>query len=189
MAANALEEEVDNERGNVAALAVQQRRGGIFMYVLRDTRVDAAARNGQALPAIAVDEVQLLRFAVPEVLRISELRGVVPEILQEIVARSDGDDGHRRIFKARDAVCDLVNCSVAAAGIEAHTSALGGDAARQRRAVARRLGEHALDVKTVVPPQRLRHLIDALAAVCLAGGGVDDEDMLHGSIPPKIFLC
>ena len=41
------------------------------------------------------------------------------------------------------------------------------------------LGEDALHILAVFVPQHIRHGIDALAAVSLAGSGIDDKYVFH----------
>ena len=150
------------------------------MYALGDARVDACAGDRQAVFAVAVDEVERRHVAVPQVFRVEEQRlGVLTEVFKEIVARADGDAGHRGVGKARDAVGDLVDRAVAAAGVKADIVARLRDRARQSRRVPARLGEHALNVQIVISFQRLGHRVDALTAVLLPRCGVDDKNVLQ----------
>lgn len=96
------------------------------MHALGNARVDARAGDRQAVTPAAVDEVERLRFAVPEIFCVKEPFVVRAEVFEKIVARADGDAGHRGVGIARDAVGDLIDRAVAAAGIEPHLfSALG----------------------------------------------------------------
>ena len=131
-----------------------------------------------------VDEVERLRFAVPEIFCVKEPFVVRAEVFEKIVARADGDAGHRGVGIARDAVGDLIDRAVAAAGIEPHLFSALGKTARERGRVADRRGEHTLYVQTVLFPQRLRHRVDALAAVVLTGRRIDDKNVFQGTGPP-----
>ena len=64
------------------------------MNAFRHTGVNAAARDGKTLAAVAVDEIQLPFLAVPQVFHVCESGGVRAKILQKIVASAGGDAGH-----------------------------------------------------------------------------------------------
>ena len=78
----------------------------------------------------------------------------------------------------------LIDRAVAAAGIEPHLFSALGEAARERGRVTDRRGEHTLYVQTMLFPQRLRHRVDALAAVVLTGRRIDDKNVFQGTGPP-----
>ena len=102
----------------------------------RDARIQARAGDRQAVTPAAVDEVERLRFAVPEIFCVEELFVVRAEVFEKIVARADGDAGHRGVGIARDAVGDLIDRAIAAAGIEPHIFSALGKTARERGRVA-----------------------------------------------------
>ena len=117
------------------------------MHALGDARVDARAGDRQAVFAVAVDEVERCHVTVPQVFRVKKQRlGVLTEVFKEIVARADGDAGHRGVGKARDAVGDLVDRAVAAAGVKADIVARLRNGARQCRRMPARFGQHTLNV-------------------------------------------
>ena len=117
------------------------------MYALGNARVDARAGDRQAVFAVAVDQIKRRHIAVPQVFRVQKKRqGVLAEVFEEIVARTDGDAGHRGIGKARNAVGDLVDRPVAAAGVKADIVARLRNGARQSRRMPARFGQHTLNV-------------------------------------------
>ena len=184
MPSDAAEDAIRRHADQIAAAPAQVRIGAELMHALGNARVDARAGDRQAVTPAAVDEVERLRLAVPEIFRIEKLFVVRAEVFEKIVARADGDAGHRGVGIARDAVGDLIDRAVAAAGIEPHLFSALGKTARERGRVADRRGEHTLYVQTVFFPQRLRHRVDALAAVVLTGRRIDDKNVFQGTGPP-----
>ena len=187
MGADALEQEVHQQRDNIAALAVQNGALAEIMYVPGHPGVDAGAGDGQGHPAIDVDGVHGELGAVPQVLGVPELVQVVAEVFQKVVAGAHRDHAHGGVVVADDAVCHLVDGAVAAAGVKPQglpglTEFLG-----DLGGVALFFGEDALHVQTVSRPQMLSHFIDPLAAVIFPRSGVDDKDVLHSGALPVSF--
>ena len=186
--ADPFEEEIHKQRNDIAGLAVEQGAFAVFMYVRRDARVDARAGDCKRIAPVDLDDIHREDRPVPEIFHIAELLKVVAEVLEQVVARADGDHRHGGVVEAEDAVGDLVGRPVAAAGVKPQLAALFTELARNFRRVALLLGEDALHVQLMLLAQLLRHVIDPLAAVLLAGGGVDDKDMLHRTRPPYGFI-
>ena len=188
MGADALEQEVHRQRIDIAALAVQQGAFAVFMYVLGHPRVDTGAGDGQCHPAVDINGVHGELRAVPQVLGIPELLGVVAEVLQKIVAGAHGDHGHSRVVIADDAVGHLVHRAVAAAGVEPQLLAAFTQLLCQLRGVPLLLCQDALHIQPVLLPQRIRHVVDLLPAVGLPRRGVDNKNMLHRGSPPHVHI-
>ena len=107
-------------------------------------------------------------------------------VLDKIVARSARIAAHRCVFKSYNAVDDLVERSVTAAGIKAHgIFVLGAILANVRRCIPRCLGfiELVIDLYLF----QLQDLFNVFKGIILAGRGVDDENMFHNCHFP--FLC
>ena len=91
MPSDAAEDAVRRHADQIAAAPAQVRIGAELMHALGNARVDARAGDRQAITPAAVDEVERLRFAVPEIFRIEKLFVVRAEVFEKIVARADGD--------------------------------------------------------------------------------------------------
>ena len=149
------------------------------MYVGGHTGIDAGAGDGQRHAAIDIDGIHGELRAVPKILRVPEFFGVVAKILQEIIARAHGNDGHGGVVVADDAVGHLVYRAVAAAGVKAQILAAFAQLLGQLRGVALLFCQDAVDVQAVPVAQLIGHIIDVLPAVRLARRGIYDENMLH----------
>ena len=153
------------------------------MYVCGHPGVDAGAGDGQGDASVDVNGVHGKPGAVPQVFRILKKGRAITEVLQKIVAGAHGDHRHGGVVIADDAVGYLVGGPVAAAGVEPQLLPAFAQLAGQFGGVSLILGEDALHLQSVLLPQSLRHVIDTLPAVVLAGVGIDDKNMLHSCIP------
>ena len=151
------------------------------MNAFRHTGVNAAARDGKTLAAIAVDEIQLPFLAVPQVFHVCESGGVRAEIFQKIVAGAGGDAGHGGVGKPGDAVGHLADSAIPAAGIEPERFAGLRQPPGHLLGAAGALGQQALALQTVLRPQEVRHLIDPACLIFFPRVGVDDKDVPHES--------
>ena len=152
------------------------------MHIVGYPCVDAGAGDGQGNTVVDLNGVYGELGAVPQVLGVAEFADVAAEILEKIVARADGDDAHGGVIKADDAVGHFVHGAVAAAGVKAQLLAALAELFGQLCCVALPLGENALHVQVVPGAQRIRHVINALAAVGLTGSGIDNENMFHKTL-------
>jgi hypothetical protein len=159
------------------------------MYVVRHLGVEAGAGHRQGQPSVAVDGVQGEGGAVPQVFRVREQRGLVPEILQEVVARAHGDAGHGGIFISSHAVGGLVGGPVAAAGVDPQRLSPLRQRPRGLHGVTGALGEDALHIQAVADGQGLGHVHHTGGAVLFPGGGIDDKYVLHFSRPSLFSFC
>ena len=149
------------------------------MYIPADACIDAGAGDGQCHAAAHVNNVQRELGAVPQVFGVSEFRGVLAEVAQKIIAGAHGDARHGCVVKAQNAVGHLVDGAIAAAGVETQILAGLTQCPGDLCGVALLAGQDALHVQSVLFPQAVRHVVDALAAVGVAGMGVDDKDVFH----------
>ena len=177
--ADAPEEEVHHHAGKIAAPAGE--KGGVpqLMDALGHPGVDAAAGDGEAVPAVALDEVQGELGPVPEVLRVREAGGVGAEVLQEVVAGADGDAGHGGVGEARETVGHLVHGAVAAAGVDPDLLPGLRQPSRHVDGPAGALRQKAVHAEAVLLPQGLRHGVDPAGLVLLPRLGVHDENVPH----------
>ena len=179
VAGDGLEEEVDSQGIDVAALAVQQRAFTVLVHVGRHAGIEAGAGDGQGDAAVDIDGIEGKGGTVPQVLRIGKQRLMVAKILEEIVARADGDDGHGGVVVADDAVGHLVDGTVTAAGIETQLLACLTELTGQLSGVPLLAGQDALNIQPVLFPQGIGHVVDLLAAVLLTCVGIDDKHVFH----------
>ena len=160
------------------------------MNSFRHLGVNAVAGDGEAVPPVAVDEVQREYRAVPQVFRVPELLQVRPEVFQEVVAGPGGNTGHGGVGKARQAVGHLGDGAVPAAGVDSQCRAALRQAAGHLRGAAGPVRQHAGAVQPVKGAQAVRHLVDTGGLVPFPRAGVDNEDVTHGQAPfCLIILC
>ena len=82
MRADALEEEIHQQRGDVRPLALNQREDAVLVDVRCHPSINAIAGQGQGTAlAVAVDEIQGGHGAVPQLFRIVEFLSVCAEVL------------------------------------------------------------------------------------------------------------
>ena len=180
MGADALEEEIHQQRGDVGPLALEEGEDAVLVDVRRHPGIDAVAGQGQGTAlAVAVDEIQGGHRAVPELFRVFEFLRVRAEVFQEVVARPGGDGGHGGVGETGDAVGHLVDGAVTAAGVQAQLLAGLRQGTGQGGGVAGAVGQEGQGLDVVPLTQLLRQGLDALDAAALTGFGVDDEDMSH----------
>ena len=179
MGADTLKEKVHRQRHDVAALAVQNGAFTELVDILGHPCVNAGAGNGQGDTVIDLDGIYGKLRPVPQILRVPELLHITAEILEEVVAGADGDDAHSGVIVANDAVGHLVYGAIAAAGIKAQLLAGLTEFFGQLCCVALALGEDALHIQIMPGAQGISHVVNTLAAVGLAGRGIDDKNMFH----------
>ena len=82
MRADALEEEIHQQRGDVCPLALNQWEDAVLVDVRCYTGINAVAGQSQGTAlAVAVDEIQGDHGAVPQLFRIVEFLSVCAEVL------------------------------------------------------------------------------------------------------------
>ena len=181
------EEEIDRHRRKIAPPASEGGGVGDPVDAVRHLGVNPVAGDGEAVPAVALDQVQGELRSVPEVLRIGELLRVRAEILQKVIPRAGWNRGHRRVVKARNSARHLMDGAVAAAGVDPHRAAALGQAPGHLPGPAGAVGQQALALQAVPPAQRVRHGVHPGGLVPLARVGVDDPYMAHGA-PSLMFV-
>ena len=152
------------------------------MDILGHPCVNAGAGNGQGNAVIDLDGIYGKLRPVPQILRILELGHVLAEVFQKIVAGTYGDHGHSGVIVANDAVGHLVYGAIAAAGIKAQLLAGLTEFFGQLCCVALTLGEDALHIQIMPGAQSISHVVNTLAAVGLAGRGIDNKNMFHKTL-------
>ena len=127
---------------------------------------------------VAADEVELRLVAVQQPLKVKKRRGF-GEHLDHIVAGAAGEMRHGRVIKPHRAVDDLVERSVAAAGIETDFFTGCGRFTRDAAAVAGLFRA----VNLIGKASRAAHGFNLpgvfLRAVIFSRGRVDNKNMLH----------
>ena len=185
MGGDAPEEEIRRQSYDIAALAVQNGTLAELVHIACHPCVNAGAGDGHGDAVVDLNSVQRELRTVPQVFGVPELVHMITEVLKEIVACSDGNNAHGGIAEANNAVGHLVQGAVAAAGVKPQVFPGLAELAGQLRGVTLPLSQDALDVQTMIEPQRVGHVIYALAAVGFACRGIDDENMLHKPLPKE----
>ena len=145
--------------------------------------VNAAAGDGEAQAAVAVDEIQGEFRPVPQMFRVGEFCSVRAEVLQKVVACAGGDYRHGGVGKPGDAVGRLVDGAVPAAGVDAHRLPGLCQGAGEDLRSAGAVRQQAPAVQIVGRGQTVRQGADAGSLVLLPGMGVDQKDMAHDRPP------
>ena len=178
--AQGAEEEIDGQRGDIAAPSRQQAAVAEGVDVPGHPGVEAGAGDGQGQPAVAVDGVQGEGGAVPQLLNVQKPRRQLrPEVFEEVVAGACGHAGHGRVGEAGNGVGHLVHRAVAAAGVETHRPAGRGNGAAGLQGVAGALGEDAGAVQAVPLAEALSRRQQVGGAFFPAGIGVDNQNVPH----------
>ena len=145
--------------------------------------VNAAAGDGEAQAAVAVNEIQGEFRPVPQMFRVGEFCSVWAEVLQKVVACAGGDYRHGGVGKPGDAVGRLVDGAVPAAGVDAHRLPGLCQGAGEDLRSAGAVRQQAPAVQIVGRGQTVRQGADAGSLVLLPGMGVDQKDMAHDRPP------